>query len=44
MKEKEVKNEVNAKETAIGFVPDILGKENKDLSPQEIHERKKMLV
>ena len=44
MKEKEVKNEVPAPETATGKEPEKQGKEKKELTPQQIQQRKKMLV
>lgn len=44
MEEKEVKNEVPAPETATGKEPEKKGKEKKELPPQQIQQRKKMLV
>ena len=44
MEEKEVKNEVPAPETAKGKEPEKQGKEKKELTPQQIQQRKKMLV
>lgn len=44
MEEKEVKNEVPAPETARGKEPEKQGKEKKELTPQQIQQRKKMLV
>ena len=44
MEEKEVKNEVPAPETATGKEPEKQGKEKKELTPQQIQQRKKMLV
>ena len=44
MEEKEVKNEVPTPETAKGKEPEKQGKEKKELTPQQIQQRKKMLV
>ena len=44
MEEKEVKNEVPAPEKAKGKEPEKQGKEKKELTPQQIQQRKKMLV
>ena len=44
MEEKEVKNEVPAPETAKGKEPEKQGKGKKELTPQQIQQRKKMLV
>lgn len=44
MEEKEVKNEVPAPETAKGKEPEKQEKEKKELTPQQIQQRKKMLV
>lgn len=44
MEEKEVKNEVPAPETAKGKEPEKQEKEKKVLTPQQIQQRKKMLV
>ena len=44
MEEKEVKNEVPAPETAKGQEPEKQGKEKKELTPQQIQQRKKLLV
>lgn len=44
MEEKEVKNEVPAPETARGKEPEKQEKEKKELTPQQIQQRKKMLV
>lgn len=44
MEEKEVKNEVSAPETAKGKEPEKQEKEKKELTPQQIQQRKKMLV
>lgn len=44
MEEKEVKNEVPAPETAKGKEPEKQGKEKKELTPQQIQQRKKLLV
>ena len=41
MKEKEVKNEVPAPETATGKEPEKQGKEKKELTPQQIQQRKR---
>ena len=39
-----MKNEVPAPETATGKEPEKKGKEKKELTPQQIQQRKKMLV
>ena len=44
MEEKEVKNEVPAPETAKGKEPEKQDKEKKELTPQQIQQRKKMLI
>lgn len=44
MEEKEVKNEVPTPETAKGKEPEKQEKEKKELTPQQIQQRKKMLV
>ena len=44
MEEKEVRNEVPAPETARGKEPEKQEKEKKELTPQQIQQRKKMLV
>lgn len=44
MEEKEVKNEVPAPETEKGKEPEKQEKEKKELTPQQIQQRKKMLV
>lgn len=44
MEEKEVKNEVPAPETEKGKEPEKQGKEKKELTPQQIQQRKKLLV
>ena len=44
MEEKEVKNEVPAPETEKGKEPEKQVKEKKELAPQQIQQRKKMLV
>lgn len=44
MEEKEVKNEVPAPEMAKGKEPEKQEKEKKELTPQQIQQRKKMLV
>ena len=44
MEEKEVKNEVPTPETAKGKEPEKQGKEKKELTPQQIQQRKKLLV
>ena len=44
MEEKEVKNEVPTPETKKGKEPEIQEKEKKELTPQQIQQRKKMLV
>ena len=44
MEEKEVKNEVPASETDRKKEPEKQGKEKKELTPQQIQQRKKMLV
>ena len=44
MEEKEIKNEVPATETARGKEPEKQEKEKKELTPQQIQQRKKMLV
>ena len=44
MEEKEVKNEVPAPETAKGKEPEKQDKEKIELTPQQIQQRKKMLV
>lgn len=44
MEEKEVKNEVPAPETAKGKELEKQGKEKKELTPQQIQQRKKLLV
>ena len=44
MEEKEVKNEVPTPETAKGKEPEKQVKEKKELTPQQIQQRKKMLV
>ena len=44
MEEKEVKNETPAPETARGKEPEKQKKEKKELTPQQIQQRKKMLV
>lgn len=44
MEEKEVKNEVPAPETAKGKEPQKQEKEKKELTPQQIQQRKKMLA
>ena len=44
MEEKEVKNEVPAPETAKGKEPEKQEKEKKELTPQQVQQRKKMLV
>ena len=44
MEEKEVKNEVPAPETAKGKEPEKQEKEKKELTPQQIQQRKKMLA
>ena len=44
MEEKEVRNEVPAPETAKGNEPEKQEKEKKELTPQQIQQRKKMLV
>ena len=44
MEEKEVKNEVPAPEKAKGKEPEKQGKEKKELTPQQIQQRKKMLI
>ena len=44
MEEKEVKNEVPAPETDRKKEPEKQEKENKELTPQQIQQRKKMLV
>ena len=44
MEEKEVKNEVPVPETAKGKEPEKQEKEKKELTPQQIQQRKKMLV
>ena len=44
MEEKEMKNEVPAPETEKGKEPEKQGKEKKELTPQQIQQRKKMLV
>ena len=44
MEEKEVKNEVPAPETVKGKEPEKQEKEKKELTPQQIQQRKKMLV
>lgn len=44
MEEKEMKNEVPAPETAKGKEPERQEKEKKELTPQQIQQRKKMLV
>ena len=44
MEEKEVKNEVSAPETEKGKEPEKQKKEKKELTPQQIQQRKKMLV
>lgn len=41
MEEKEVKNEVPAPETATGKEPEKQGKEKKELTPQQIQQRKR---
>ena len=44
MEEKEVKNEVPAPETDRKKEPEKQGKEKKELTPQQIQQRKKMLI
>ena len=44
MEEKEVKNEVPAPETAKGKEPEKQVKEKKELTPQQIQQRKKLLA
>lgn len=44
MEEKEVKNEVPAPETAKGKEPEKQDKEKIELTPQQIQQRKKMLI
>ena len=44
MEEKEVKNETPAPETARGKEPEKQKKEKKELTPQQIQQRKKMQI
>ena len=44
MEEKEIKNEIPVPETAKGKEPEKQDKEKKELTPQQIQQRKKMLI